>query len=131
VSLERPVALSPKPEATRADGKPHGISFYEIRFKTFPADDPQGNPGFSDVRSFTSGGTSGRALPRQRRPRLAVTAIGSTRPSARRSGTKLGLDNLKEGIVTRRADRYDAPHGRAGARAPTRKTSRRGRSRQA
>src|SRR4051794_17698775 len=53
VSLERPVVLSPKPEATKADGKPHGISFYEIRFKTFPPDDPQGNPGFSsDVQEF-------------------------------------------------------------------------------
>jgi len=33
VSLERPVVLSPKPEDSKADNKPHGVSFYEIRFK--------------------------------------------------------------------------------------------------
>src|SRR5262245_3234441 len=35
LSLERPVVLSPKPEDSKADNKPHGVSFYEIRFKTF------------------------------------------------------------------------------------------------
>ena len=44
VSLERRVVLTPKPEESKRDEKPHGISFYEIRFKTFPADDPRGNP---------------------------------------------------------------------------------------
>ena len=53
VSLEQPLKVVPKPEETRADGKPHGIAFYEIRFKTFPADDPRGNPGFtSDVQEY-------------------------------------------------------------------------------
>src|SRR4249920_3617330 len=53
VSLERRVVLSPKPEESRADGKPHGVSFYEIRFKTFPAGDPRGNDGFSsDIQEF-------------------------------------------------------------------------------
>src|SRR5262249_2276503 len=37
VSLERRIVLTPKPEESKRDGKPHGISFYEIRFKTFPA----------------------------------------------------------------------------------------------
>src|SRR5439155_3447368 len=37
ISLERRVVLTPKPEESKADGKPHGVSFYEIRFKTFPA----------------------------------------------------------------------------------------------
>jgi hypothetical protein len=53
VSLERPVALVPKPAETRADGKPHGITFYEIRFRTFPKGDPRGNDDFSsDVQEF-------------------------------------------------------------------------------
>jgi hypothetical protein len=47
VSLERPVVLCPKPEDSKADNKPHGVSFYEIRFKTFPAGDPRGNDGFT------------------------------------------------------------------------------------
>ena len=43
----------PKPEDSKADDKPHGISFYEIRFKTFPPGDPRGNAGFtSDLQEF-------------------------------------------------------------------------------
>jgi kynurenine formamidase len=106
VSLERPVALSPKPEATKADGKPHGISFYEIRFKTFPPDDPQGNPGFSsDVQEFhVHGGmthldalchdSDGHGKLYNGYP-LAETVSETV------GCRKLGLDNLKEGIVTR------------------------------
>ena len=53
ISLEQPLKVVAKPDETKADGKPHGIAFYEIRFKTFPADDPQGNPGFtSDVQEY-------------------------------------------------------------------------------
>ena len=106
VSLERPVALSPAPEATRADGKPHGISFYEIRFKTFPPDDPQGNPGFSsDIQEFhVHGGmthldalchdSDGHGKLYNGFP-LADTVSETV------GCRKLGLDNLKEGIVTR------------------------------
>ena len=36
VSLEQPVARVPMPEATKRDGRSHAISFYEIRFRTFP-----------------------------------------------------------------------------------------------
>ena len=36
------------PEATKRDGRSHAISFYEIRFRTFPDPDLEtGNPGFS------------------------------------------------------------------------------------
>src|SRR5437899_1147252 len=53
VSLEEPLKIVPKPAESKADGRPHGISFYEIRFKTFPADDPRGNPGFtSDIQEY-------------------------------------------------------------------------------
>ena len=106
VSLERPVVLSPKPAETKADGKPHGISFYEIRFKTFPADDPQGNPGFSsDVQEFhVHGGmthldalchdSNGKGQLYNGYP-LATTVNEAT------GCTKLGLDKITEGIVTR------------------------------
>jgi hypothetical protein len=106
VSLERPVVLSAKPEETKADGKPHGISFYEIRFKTFPPDDPQGNPGFSsDVQEFhVHGGmthldalchdSDGHGRLYNGYP-LADTVNETT------GCTRLGLDTLKEGIVTR------------------------------
>src|ERR1700682_2703312 len=36
ISLERRIIPSKEPEETRLDGKPHGISFFDIRFKTFP-----------------------------------------------------------------------------------------------
>ncbi len=54
VSLERPVALVPMPEATRRDGRSHASSFYEIRFRTFPDPDLEtGNPGFtSDIKEY-------------------------------------------------------------------------------
>jgi hypothetical protein len=106
VSLERRVALVPKPEESKADGKPHGISFYEIRFKTFPPDDPRGNPGFSsDIQEFHVHGpmthldalchdSDGRGRLFNGYP-LADTVRDDT------GCTKLGLDNLKDGIVTR------------------------------
>ena len=103
VSLERPIVPS-KPEETKADGKPHGVAFYEIRFKTFPADDPRGNrvqqrhPGIPRPRRDDA---PRRALPRQHR-RQAVQRLSAPRRVSETIGcTKLGLDNLKEGIVTR------------------------------
>jgi hypothetical protein len=54
VSMEQPVALVPMPDATRRDGRSHAISFYEIRFRTFPDPDVEtGNPGFSsDIKEY-------------------------------------------------------------------------------
>jgi len=54
VSLEQRVVITPKPEATKRDGRPHAISFYEIHFRTFPDPDPEtGNPGFSsDIKEI-------------------------------------------------------------------------------
>ena len=54
VSLEHPVALVSMPEATKRDGRSHAISFYEIRFRTFPDPDLEtGNPGFSsDIKEY-------------------------------------------------------------------------------
>lgn len=105
VSLERPVVLSPKPEESKADNKPHGISFYEIRFKTFPAGDPRGNDGFSsDIQEFHvhGGMTHLDALCHASDDgRLHNGFPLSETFDEERGCTKLGLDNLKEGIVTR------------------------------
>src|SRR5436853_312496 len=105
VSLEHPLKVVPKPEETRADGKPHGIAFYEIRFKTFPADDPRGNPGFtSDVQEYHvhGGMTHLDALCHDSSDgRLYNGYVLKDTVNENTGCTKLGLDNLKEGIVTR------------------------------
>jgi hypothetical protein len=105
VSLEEPIKVVPKPDETKADGKPHGISFYEIRFKTFPADDPRGNPGFtSDVQEYHvhGGMTHLDALCHDSSDgRLYNGYVLKDIVNETTGCTKLGLDNLKEGIVTR------------------------------
>jgi len=105
ISLEQPLKVVPKPEQTKADGKPHGIAFYEIRFKTFPADDPQGNPGFtSDVQEHHvhGGMTHLDALCHDSSDGTLYNGYALKDAVNENTGcTKLGLDNLKEGIVTR------------------------------
>jgi hypothetical protein len=105
VSLEQPIKVVPKPEETKADGKPHGVSFYEIRFKTFPADDPRGNPGFtSDVQEYHvhGGMTHLDALCHDSSDGKLYNGYSLEDTVNEASGcTTLGLDNLKEGIVTR------------------------------
>jgi hypothetical protein len=105
VSLEQPLKVVPKPEDTKADGKPHGVAFYEIRFKTFPADDPRGNPGFtSDVQEYHvhGGMTHLDALCHDSSDGRLYNGYALKDTVNETAGcTKLGLDNLKEGIVTR------------------------------
>jgi len=105
VSLEQPLKVVPKPEETKADGKPHGVAFYEIRFKTFPADDPRGNPGFtSDVQEYHvhGGMTHLDALCHDSSDGRLYNGYPLRDTVNETTGcTKLGLDNLKEGIVTR------------------------------
>ena len=105
VSLELPIKVVPKPDETKADGKPHGVSFYEIRFKTFPADDPRGNPGFtSDVQEYHvhGGMTHLDALCHDSSDGKLYNGYVLKDVVNEATGcTKLGLDNLKEGIVTR------------------------------
>src|SRR3989338_1480171 len=43
VSLERTVALQQKDAEIRADSKPSGVAYYEMRFRTFPKGDKRGN----------------------------------------------------------------------------------------
>ena len=105
VSLEQPLKVVPKPDETKADGKPHGIAFYEIRFKTFPADDPRGNPGFtSDVQEYHvhGGMTHLDALCHDSSDGKLYNGYVLKDVVNENTGcTKLGLDNVKEGIVTR------------------------------
>ena len=105
VSLEQPIKVVPKPDETKADGKPHGVSFYEIRFKTFPAGDPRGNPGFtSDVQEYHvhGGMTHLDALCHDSSDGKLYNGYVLKDVVNETTGcTKLGLDNLKEGIVTR------------------------------
>jgi hypothetical protein len=105
ISLEQPIKVVPKPAETKADGKPHGVAFYEIRFKTFPADDPRGNPGFtSDVQEYHvhGGMTHLDALCHDSSDGKLYNGYVLKDVVNEDAGcTKLGLDNLKEGIVTR------------------------------
>src|SRR5439155_17720860 len=105
VSLEQPIRVVPKPAESKADNKPHGISFYEIRFKTFPADDPRGNPGFtSDIQEYHvhGGMTHLDALCHDSSEGKLYNGYVLRDTANENTGcTKLGLDNIKEGIVTR------------------------------
>ena len=105
ISLEQPIKVVPKPDETKADGKPHGISFYEIRFKTFPPDDPRGNPGYtSDVQEYHvhGGMTHLDALCHDSSDGRLYNGYALKEVVNENTGcTKLGLDNVKEGIVTR------------------------------
>ena len=53
VSLERQVVLQQKDDEIRADGRPSGLSYYEMRFRTFPKGDKRHNDEFnSDIQEF-------------------------------------------------------------------------------
>ena len=104
VSLERPIVPSKAPDDTKADGKPHGVAFFDIRFKTFPAGDPRGNDGFSsDIQeSHVHGGmTHLDALCHDSSDGKLYNGYPLDSVSQEIGCTKLGLDNVKEGIVTR------------------------------
>lgn len=106
VSLERPIVLVQRHDEIKKDGKPNGLSFYEMTFRTFPKGDPRGNQDFnSDVQSFAPHGaglthldalchySDGKGFMYNGIPLEAVDQD--------KGCTKLGLDTLKEGIVTR------------------------------
>ncbi len=107
VSLELPIRLDKRHAEIAADGRPNGVPFYEMTFRTFPKGDPRGNEDFSsDVQSFAPHGallthldalchySNGTGQLYNGYPlTTTVTETGGC--------TKLGLDTLKEGIVTR------------------------------
>ena len=104
ISLERQIVPSKAPDETRADGKPHGVAFYDIRFKTFPAGDPRGNDGFSsDIQESHVHGpmTHLDALCHDSADGKLYNGYPLDSVSQEIGCTKLSLDNLKAGIVTR------------------------------
>ena len=107
VSMSRPVTLSARHEEIARDGRPNGVPFYEMTFRTFPKGDPRDNADFtSDVQSFAPHGALLTHL-----DALCHYSDGQGRlyngfpltqtVTAEKGCTKLGLDTLKEGIVTR------------------------------
>ena len=104
ISLERKIVPSKAPDETRADGKPHGVAYFDIRFKTFPPGDPRGNDGFSsDIQeSHVHGGmTHLDALCHESANGKLYNGFPLESVSQEIGCTKLGLDTVKEGIVTR------------------------------
>jgi hypothetical protein len=105
VSLERRVVLSPKPEESKADDKPHGISFYKIRFQTFPPGNPRGIAGYtSDLQEFHvhGGMTHLDAFCHKSADGKLYNGFPLAETVSQETGcTKLGLDGLPDGLVTR------------------------------
>ena len=106
VSLEQPVALVPMPDATKRDGRSHAISFYEIRFRTFPDPDLEtGNPGFSsDIKEFHVHGpmTHLDALCHASYQGKWYNGFVLAEGFSDQAGcSRLGTEAVKQGIVTR------------------------------
>jgi hypothetical protein len=106
VSLEQPVALVPMPEATKRDGRSHAMSFYEIRFRTFPDPDLEtGNPGFSsDIKEYHVHGpmTHLDALCHASYQGKWYNGFVLAEGFSDKAGcSRLGTEAVKQGIVTR------------------------------
>ena len=105
VSLERRVVLSPKPEESKADDKPHGVSFYKIRFQTFPPGNPRGIAGYtSDLQEFHvhGGMTHLDAFCHKSAEGKLYNGFPLAETVSQDTGCKThGLDGLPEGLVTR------------------------------
>jgi len=106
VSLERPIDLRAKDDEVAVDGRPNGVAFHEIRFRTFPEGDPRGNAGFtSDVQEVSVHGgrvTHLDALCHESDRGsmyngFALSAVVSPADGCAR----LGIDRLAGGLVTR------------------------------
>jgi len=120
VSLERPIVLKPRDPEIAKDGKPSGLAFYEMTFRTFPEGDPRGNDFFtSDVQSFAPHGALLTHLDALCHDSDGKGHLYNGFPlketvTEQAGCTKLGLDTLKEGIVTRGIlvdmTRLKAPH---------------------
>ncbi len=120
VSLERPIVLTKRDPEIAKDGKPSGLAFYEMTFRTFPEGDPRGNEFFtSDVQSFAPHGALLTHLDALCHDSDGKGHLYNGFPlketvTEKDGCTKLGLDTLKEGIVTRGVlvdmTRLKAPH---------------------
>ena len=94
------------PEATKRDGRSHAISFYEIRFRTFPDPDLEtGNPGFSsDIKEYHVHGpmTHLDALCHASYQGKWYNGFVLAQGFSDQAGcAKLGTEAVKQGIVTR------------------------------
>lgn len=106
VSMEFPIRIVPKMAAVAADGLPNGIAYYELRARTFPPGDQYGNAGYtSDVQEYAvhGGNTHLDALCHMSdgNGRLYNGYPLAESIKEREGCTKLGLDKIKAGIVTR------------------------------
>jgi hypothetical protein len=106
VSMARPVVLEARHAEIARDGKPNGVPFYEMTFRTFPKGDPRGNEDFtSDVQSFAPHGpllTHLDALCHYSNGEGQLyNGFPLSSVSQDKGCTRLGLDTLKQGIVTR------------------------------
>ena len=100
------MVITPKPEATRRDGRSHAISFYEIRFRTFPDPDLEtGNPGFSsDIKEYHVHGPMTHLDALCHASYQGKWYNGHVLAEGFRDETgcaKLGTELVKDGIVTR------------------------------
>jgi Putative cyclase len=90
-----------------ADGKPNGVGYFEIRFRTFPPGDPRGNDGFSsDVQEFAAHGGPNTHLDALCHDSNKQGQLFNGYPLAetvteREGCKKLGIDKWSTGIVTR------------------------------
>ena len=105
VSLERRVVIQEKDDEIKADGRPSGLSADEIRFRTFPKGDKRRNDEFnSDIQEFAvhgAGLTHLDALCHYSWNQKLYNGYPLEGVTADKGCPKDGLDNLKEGIVTR------------------------------
>lgn len=105
VSLEKPIAIVPEPDESKADGLPHGIPFYQITFNTFGSDDPRHNGGFSsDLQMFHvhGNGTHVDALCHDSYEGKLYNGYSLTETVDHVKGcTKDGMQTMQGGIVTR------------------------------
>jgi hypothetical protein len=105
VSLERKVVIQQKDDEIKADGQPSGLSYFEIRFRTFPKGDKRRNDEFnSDIQEFAvhgAGLTHLDALCHYSWNQKLYNGFPLEGVTADKGCAKDGLDNLKEGIVTR------------------------------
>jgi hypothetical protein len=105
--MERPVVLAPRHEEIARDGRPNGLAFYEMTFRTFPKGDPRGNEDFSsDVQSFAPHGALLTHLDALCHYSDGTGHLYNGYPleetvSQTAGCTRLGLDTLEQGIVTR------------------------------
>ena len=106
VSLQQKIVLGERPPEVEADGKPSAQGYYRIRFRTFPKGHPRGVEDFSsDIQEFHvhGPGTHLDALCHYSDGQGHLyNGYSLTDTVSQTNGcTKLGVETLKTGIVTR------------------------------